>query len=353
MRIKDIKLLWGRSGNRCAICKIELSPDGSIETIGEIAHIVSQTNTGPRGNDPLPLEERDDYSNLILLCPNHHSKIDKIPDEWPALKLQKIKNDHEKWVSEKLENGVISFKTIDNSDYIEKMYNSWSSFSNSQIWVVTSLTPLRVDDDSVNPLDNEIIETLNNTRLPGGGFWEPDLNKYDTRPDENGITNIRTKNLNEGDGHKISIFRNGHCEFLFCLEGSVNSITASSKEKYPERVGSSRIIRYTHFAMVIVKQLEALKNIWNRCLKFKNMTLTTSILNIRNCMLYSRERDPRGDLLGYPVRTDRLQYSFVVDRNIQLDQLKEIILKRFTNYFGLVLHKIVDSDGKFVRPEKL
>ena len=67
MRIKDIKLLWGRSGNRCAICKIELSPDGSVETIGEIAHIVSQTKTGPRGNDPLPLQKRDDYSNLMLL----------------------------------------------------------------------------------------------------------------------------------------------------------------------------------------------------------------------------------------------------------------------------------------------
>ena len=129
MRIKDIKLLWGRSGNRCAICKIELSPDGSAETIGEIAHIVSHTKEGPRGNDALSLAKRDDYSNLMLLCPNHHSEIDKLADSWPSLKLHQIKNDHEKWVSEQLEHGVLSFKPIDNSQYLEKMYDSWVSFS--------------------------------------------------------------------------------------------------------------------------------------------------------------------------------------------------------------------------------
>ena len=353
MRIKDIKLLWGRSGNRCGICKIELSPDGSVETIGEIAHIVSRTEEGPRGVDVLPLAKRDDYSNLILLCPNHHSEIDKLPDSWPSSKLHQIKDDHEKWVSEQLEHGILSFKPIDNSQYLERIYDSWGFFSKSQIWVVTSLTPLRVDDESIDPLDDSIIETLNGINLPGDNFWDPDINKYDTRPDENGITNIRIKYLEKGDGHKISIFRNGHCEFLFCLEGSINSMTESSKNKESDTIGSSRIIRYTHLALVITKQLEALKNIWSKCLQFKNMTLTITILNCRNLMMYSREGDPRGALYGYPVQTDRLQYCFIVDRNSELDNLIDIILKRFANYFGLVLHNILDHEGNFVRPEKL
>lgn len=203
MRIKDIKLLWGRSGNRCAICKIELSPDGSIETIGEISHIVSRTIEGPRGNDALPLSKRDDYSNLMLLCPNHHSEIDKLPDLWPSPKLHQLKEEHEKWVSEQLKHGVLSFKPIDNSKFLENIFDSWISFSRSKIWIVASLTPLRVDDDSIDPLDDDIIETLNSIQLPGDGFWDSDLNVYDTRPDENGITNIKTTNLEEGDGHKI------------------------------------------------------------------------------------------------------------------------------------------------------
>ncbi|MDL2124552.1 MAG: HNH endonuclease [Deltaproteobacteria bacterium] len=353
MRIKDIKLLWGRSGNRCAICKIELSPDGSAETIGEIAYIVSRTKEGPRGNDALPLAKRDDYSNLMLLCPNHHSEIDKLADSWPSSKLHQIKEDHEKWVSEQLEHGVLSFKPVDNSEYLEKIYDAWVSFSKSQIWVVASLTPLRVDDDSIDPLDDAIIETLNSIHLPGNGFRESYINKYDTRPDENGITNIRTKYLEKGDGHKILIFRNGHCEFLFCLEGSINSITEYAKNREPDKIGSSRIIKYTYLALVITKQLETLKIIWTKCLQFKNMTLTITILNTRNSMLYSRERDPRGALYGYPVQTDRLQYCFIVDRYSELDHLIDIILKRFVNYFGLVLHNILDHNGKFVRPEKL
>jgi len=333
MRIKDIKLLWGRSGNRCAICKIELSPDGSVETIGEIAHIVSRTEGGPRGNDELDLSKRDDYSNLMLLCPNHHSEIDKLPDSWPSTKLHQIKEEHEKWVSKQLEQGVLSFKPVDNSQFIEEIYDSWIPFAESKIWVVASLTPLHVDDDSIDPMDDAIIETLNNIHLPDDGFWDPNLNKYDTRPDENGITNINTKKLEGGDGHKISIYRNGHCEFLFCLESSVYAMTENAKHKDSDEIGSSHVIRYSHLAKVIIKQIEALKTIWTKCLQFKNMTLTITILNTRNSMLYSREKDPRGALYGYSVRTDNLQYSFIDDRDSQSDHLIDIILKRFVNCF--------------------
>ncbi len=112
-------------------------------------------------------------------------------------------------------------------------------------------------------------------------------------------------------------------------------------------------MKYTHLAQVIIKQIGALQTIWTNCLQFKNMTLTITILNVRNSMLYSREKDPRGALYGYPVQTDSLQYSFIVDRDSQFDYLIDIILKRFVNYFGLLLHKILDVNGKLVHPEKL
>ena len=72
MRDKDIKILWGRSGNRCAICKLELTADGSLETLGEMAHIVARSPNGPRGTQDLPVNDPDSYDNLILLCPTHH-----------------------------------------------------------------------------------------------------------------------------------------------------------------------------------------------------------------------------------------------------------------------------------------
>lgn len=354
MLVKDIKILWGRSGNRCAICKIELTPDGEIETIGEIAHIVSRTQQGPRGEDILSLSKRDEYSNLILLCPNHHTEIDKFPNLWPSQKIHQTKEAHEKWVSDQLKLGILSYKPVDNSTFIESIQNYWKSFSDNKIWVVASVTPLSINDDSIDTLDDSIIDTLNSIKLPDAdNFWVSDINKYDTRPDANGITNIKLKNSKDGDGHKISIYRNGHCEFLFCLESSVNTMTHYAAKQEADRIGLCRVIRYTHLAEIVKKQIEALQKIWNKCLQFKNMTLTINILNSRNAILFSREKDSRGALYGYPVNTDNLCYSTIIDKNCPANDLIEIILKRLVNYFGLVLSRIYNERGEFVRPEKL
>jgi hypothetical protein len=53
MKEKDVKMLWGRSGNRCAICKIELTPVGSESVLGEMAHIIADKQKGPRGESDL------------------------------------------------------------------------------------------------------------------------------------------------------------------------------------------------------------------------------------------------------------------------------------------------------------
>jgi hypothetical protein len=97
---KDLKLLWGRSGNRCSICRIELSFDAQHATfpVGEQAHIVGREKNGPRGQSPLTPEERDSYSNLLLLCPTHHAIIDKAEEEYTVERLHEIKADHELWV---------------------------------------------------------------------------------------------------------------------------------------------------------------------------------------------------------------------------------------------------------------
>jgi len=45
---------------------------------------------------PRPAEQRNGFDNLILLCPNHHRKVDYlIPEDYPVDVLQKMKADHE------------------------------------------------------------------------------------------------------------------------------------------------------------------------------------------------------------------------------------------------------------------
>lgn len=105
MRESDIKVLWGRSGNRCAICRCELTmgPDHTRQVpLGEQAHIAAKTTDGPRGESALKTEERDQYHNLILLCPSDHSRIDKLVDSYPVERLHQIKTDHELWVQSSL-----------------------------------------------------------------------------------------------------------------------------------------------------------------------------------------------------------------------------------------------------------
>ena len=52
------------------------SKDNDFLTIGHVAHIVSQSDDGPRADPLLPTKEKDAYSNLLLMCPSHHRIID-------------------------------------------------------------------------------------------------------------------------------------------------------------------------------------------------------------------------------------------------------------------------------------
>jgi hypothetical protein len=104
MKERDVKLLWGRAGGLCAICKTKLSQDatGGAFPLGEAAHIVAESDSGPRGESPLTSEERDRYTNRVLLCPNDHTTIDKSPADYPIERLHILKREHELWVEQQL-----------------------------------------------------------------------------------------------------------------------------------------------------------------------------------------------------------------------------------------------------------
>lgn len=102
---KTMKMLWGRAAARCSMpsCRKSLVID-ETETddpalIGELAHMVAESENGPRGHSALTIEERNRYSNLILLCRNHHREIDEQPGQWPVTRLEQTKQDHEIWVA--------------------------------------------------------------------------------------------------------------------------------------------------------------------------------------------------------------------------------------------------------------
>jgi len=103
---KTRKILWERSGNRCAICKNELVIDSTEQddesVVADECHIISSKPNGPRHDPSYPADKLDSYDNLILLCRTHHKMVDDQSDTFTVNILRQIKSNHEVWVSQKL-----------------------------------------------------------------------------------------------------------------------------------------------------------------------------------------------------------------------------------------------------------
>lgn len=62
--------------------------------IAEMAHIVAANDGGARANSRLATAARGAFDNLILLCPDCHSEIDKGEADYPSELIQSWKREH-------------------------------------------------------------------------------------------------------------------------------------------------------------------------------------------------------------------------------------------------------------------
>lgn len=106
------RLVAFRSGDVCARCKRQLTldyPTGDVGSIGECAHIEGEHGGDPSSHKPpaarfnpnMTDQERNSFSNLLYLCTNCHTIIDKIPEgerNFPVEYLRELKLSHEKTV---------------------------------------------------------------------------------------------------------------------------------------------------------------------------------------------------------------------------------------------------------------
>ncbi|MCK4655128.1 MAG: HNH endonuclease [Candidatus Cloacimonetes bacterium] len=358
MNMKDVKLLWGRSGNRCAIqdCRIELSTSGDPSIIGEIAHIIAKNKNGSRGINKLELNKRDEYNNLILLCPTHHTMIDKDPNHWNIKKLHEIKDNHEKWVTKQLSNESFSLSPIDNTTFCENRLKDWEDFANNLSWLTISITPLIINNDIIDPIKESIVKLVNKTEFPKRFRINhfDSIYPHNTRPNENGLINEYMTDIENGISHRIQLFRNGHLELLICLERTSKFITEVHYERTPDEIPGIKIFRYTDIVDSVESLLKTLINIWNFELPFNNMLLTSMILNTKQSKLYSHEKrfDKKG-VFGTLVKFPNFKYETVIDKKMNIDYIIELVLKRVVQSFGLVIDKVYNDKDSINRPDHL
>jgi len=124
IKVKTRKILWSKSGNRCAFCKKilvqKIEVNNSEFIVGEECHIISSKKNGPRGKI-IELSDYDDYDNLILLCANDHKLVDDFPETFTQGILISLKSNHEKWIERAIEKDLEDYLRSENIEILEEV----------------------------------------------------------------------------------------------------------------------------------------------------------------------------------------------------------------------------------------
>lgn len=99
------KIIWGQCAARCCLCKADLlhEENGRVASlVGEVAHIVGETEKAARGISSLSSAERNEAENLLLLCRKHHKIVDDAPTTYPVDGLHRLKDEHIAWIATSL-----------------------------------------------------------------------------------------------------------------------------------------------------------------------------------------------------------------------------------------------------------
>ena len=136
---KSVKILWSAAGGRCAfagcwerLCYHE-AEDAAPFTLGEMAHICGDKPGANRHDASQTDSQRDDYQNLILLCPTHHTLIDRKENEtvYTVEILHAMKAEHEARVLERLDQDPMPTKqdiALAILPLLEENRQSWAQY---------------------------------------------------------------------------------------------------------------------------------------------------------------------------------------------------------------------------------
>ena len=163
---KTAKIVWARAGGLCSYpdCfkPLIVSPENHVDplaVLGEIAHIVGHSEDGPRGEELFRGADRDSPENLLLLCTEHHTLIDQQPASHPTTWLYRVKEEHERWVRERLSPDQRFLQSSAVLQQVsEKLHSSLLPVTHMPLSVYSApctLTPLEIQEYSAANGPNE------------------------------------------------------------------------------------------------------------------------------------------------------------------------------------------------------
>jgi len=160
------QILWSSSGGYCQnpACQTKrLFLKGQDVHFGELAHIIPAARKGPRASTEkaMSADGRSHHSNIIVLCANCHTVVDKDPRRFPAELLRDWKARH----AQRLEVAVGSPEFTNRSEafaYVSERFDE-----NSAIFQRYGPLGAEISDASAGQWRRHIISTMipNNTEL--------------------------------------------------------------------------------------------------------------------------------------------------------------------------------------------
>jgi len=166
------KQVLAASGNECAepSCQEMIFHLEHGVILGEIAHIKGEKPKSARYDLTQTNLERNSFDNLIALCPNHHTLIDKAVDSYPVDMLCKWKKDHECKIHNIPDKNRISPPNrimlakeseyeIDIRYWIDKN-NIPQIYTDEQLVICNTLQQIMIQDHKINEIFS-IIDNMN------------------------------------------------------------------------------------------------------------------------------------------------------------------------------------------------
>jgi rRNA maturation endonuclease Nob1 len=104
---KDRKILWARAGDLCSYnhngekCDTKLSKTtqmGDTFAVGVECHIIGEKPASARYCEEF--KDKETHENRILLCPTHHTIIDRDEGTYTVEVLKNMKRTHEKYMED-------------------------------------------------------------------------------------------------------------------------------------------------------------------------------------------------------------------------------------------------------------
>ena len=190
---KDERLLHTKSGNRCALCKTVLVDTSKCPAacIGENAHIYGEKAGSARYDSTQEESFVNSEANLIFVCCNCHKKIDTEVNDFSVEYLFNAKSEHEKWVSDQLEEKSVSYSFAE----LEVLANFLVS-ATSSLQVSSNLSLIKIGD-KINKNSLQEYQNYITMGLSSNLTIEEYLNKHPDPSFAIKLTNIMAQKYRE------------------------------------------------------------------------------------------------------------------------------------------------------------